>query len=107
MKMFESAVMRITLTDTVGSDGADLGLHISRLQTTFPSVTPSKLKGLLPFGAAQANFHGIADKFLRSNLLFRSSFLDLFEQLAWKSYVLGCLALFCSFYADAARPEMT
>jgi hypothetical protein len=68
----------------------DLGLHIHRLQTTFPSVTLSKLKGLLPFGAAQANFHGIADELLWSNLLFRRSFLDLLQQLAWKLYILGC-----------------
>ncbi len=53
-----------TLTDAVGSQCGDLGLHISRLQTTFPSVTLSKFKGLLPFGAVQANFHGIADNSL-------------------------------------------
>jgi hypothetical protein len=90
MKMFESAVMRSTLTDAVGSDGGDLGLDIGRLQTTFPSVTLSKLKGLLPFGAAQASFHGIADELLWSNLLLRRSFLDLLQQLAWKFYVLSC-----------------
>jgi hypothetical protein len=73
-----------------GPDGGDLRLHICRRQTTFPSVSLSKFQSFAPIGAAQVSFHRIADKLLRGNFLFCSSFLDLLKQLCGKPYALDC-----------------